>query len=115
MKADVSQIVDLAVDLTRIGADVPKRAALAVRKSAADVEAHGKARAAVDTGNMRGSIGVDHGTDGDLTYADIGPTADYAPHVEFGTRHMAPQPFMMPAADAVTPSFLAGVAGVMKL
>lgn len=115
MDADVSQIVDLAVDLDRIAADVPRRSSLVVRKSATDVEAHAKARTPVDTGYLRGSIGADHGRDGNLTYSDIGPTADYGPHVEFGTRNQAPQPYMMPAADAVTPSFVAGVEAVMKL
>ena len=37
--------------------------------------------------------------------AEIGPTASYAAHVEFGTRRMRPQPFMRPAADQHFPSF----------
>lgn len=115
MDADVSQIVDLAVDLDRIAGGVGANVAKVVRKSAADVEAHAKARTPVDTGYLRSSIGSDHGRDGNLTYSDIGPTANYGSYVEFGTHRAGPQPYMMPAADKVAPSFVAGVEAVMKL
>jgi HK97 gp10 family phage protein len=117
MKADVKQIIDLAVDLEKIAGGVGAKTAQVVRKSAADVEAQAKARAAVDTGNLRNSIGSDFTGDGRNSemYADIGPTADYGAHVEFGTHRMGPQPYMMPAADAVTPSFVAAVEKVVDL
>lgn len=115
MKADVTQIVNLAVDLARIADDVPRRSSLVVRKSSTDLERQMKARAAVDTGYLKSSIGTDFGTEGNLTYGDTGPAADYGAHVEFGTRNMAPQPYAMPAADAVGPNFIAAVEAVMKL
>lgn len=115
MDVDVTQVFDLAVDLSKVAADVPRRSSLVVRKSATDVEAHAKARTPVDTGYLKGSIGSNHGRDGNLTYSDIGPTANYGSYVEFGTHRAGPQPYMMPAADAVTPSFVAGVEAVMKL
>jgi len=117
MDADVSQIVKLAVSLEKIAGGVGVKTAQVVRKSATDVEAQAKARTPVDTGYLKGSIGSDFTGDGRTSemHADIGPTADYGAHVEFGTRRMAPQPYMMPAADAVTPYFIKAVEAVVNL
>lgn len=117
MKADVTQIVDLAVDLEKIAGGVGALTSKVVRKSAADLEAHAKAHAPVDTGLLRNSIGSDFTGDGRFSevYADVGPTADYGAHVEFGTRNQAPQPYMMPAADMIAPNFIKAVEAVMKL
>ena len=46
-------------------------------------------------GNLRSSIDYEVGT-GD---ADIFATANYAAHVEYGTKNMAAQPYLRPALD----------------
>lgn len=93
----VEQLNRLAVDLGKAGGVVTLAGGWAVQKTAHDVEATAKTFAPVDTGNLRGSIGVDS-LRGGLT-AVVGPTASYAPYVEFGTAWMAPQAFMGPALD----------------
>ena len=96
-------LLKLSADLAKASTEVTRRAQVVVRKTAADIEASGKRNAAVDTGLMRGRISTTI-SNGGLS-AEIGPTASYAAHVEFGTRRMRPQPFMRPAADQHFPSF----------
>lgn len=100
---DVSELNRLSVDLGKASAGATRKASTAVRKSAFDLEAGAKARAAVDTGFMKNSIGVD--IMGAL-HAEVGPTATYAPYQEYGTSRMPPHPFMGPATDAVEGPFL---------
>lgn len=58
--------------------------------------------AAVDTGRMRNSIGVNTGRDGRGMYVDVGPSVEYAIFVEYGTSRMEAQPFVRPGlAQAV--------------
>lgn len=103
---EFGELRQLSADLGKADVGVTRKAGEVVRKSASDVEAQAKARAAVDTGAMRNSIGVRMA--GPLS-AEIGPTVHYAQYVEFGTYKMAAQPFMGPAADAVAPSFIAAM------
>lgn len=51
---------------------------------------------AVDTGRLRGSIGVSQGRDARGLFLDIGTSVDYALPVEYGTRYQAAQPFVRP-------------------
>ena len=108
MGMDSSQLRQLAADLTKAAHNVGPAAQAVVRKSAVDGVRVAKNLAPVDTGNLKNSIshsdlrGV--GQSGTLA-AEFGPTADYGVYVEHGTSRMAPQPFMGPAADAITPAF----------
>ncbi len=52
---------------------------------------------AVDTGRLRQSIAVVRVADG---HYKVGTNVQYAPFLEFGTRRMAPRPFMRPALEA---------------
>ncbi len=114
-------------NLGRVTGSVKERAAQVVRKTALDVEADAKLRAAVDTGAMRASIytvAEGHGGAGqageDASAADpkaelFEPVEPDAAHallalvvvgvryglwVERGTARQAPQPFLQPAAAA---------------
>lgn len=58
---------------------------------------------AVDTGATRNSIFVDPGTPS--FSQKIGPTTEYAPFIEFGTRFMAARPYMIPALEQEAPRF----------
>lgn len=51
----------------------------------------------VDTGRLRSSIQASKGSDAQGPYADIGTNVEYAAFVEFGTVHMAAQPYLRPA------------------
>lgn len=108
MPADVSQLQALGRTLDHKADQVKTLAEKVVAKAALDVEAGAKNMAAVDTGNMRNSIGAE--IDG-LT-AVIGPSAPYGVYVEFGTSRMAAQPFMIPSFDEVVPSFTAAIKAI---
>ena len=85
-----------------------------VRNSTLAGEAVCKQLAAVDTGAMRAS--VSHDLSGDAASGVIegewGPTVRYAPFLERGTSRMAPQPFVLPSLDAVTPGFIAAAEAI---
>lgn len=101
---DTSQLNQLAADLGKTGCKATKKVGQAVRKSALDVERIGKQRCPVDTGATRNSIHTSISAGG--TAAEIGPTTNYAPYLEWGTRRMEARPFMRPALDEVTPGFV---------
>ena len=63
-----------------------------------------KRRTPVDTGQLRGSITTETGSDGGQVYSDTGPTASYAEFVEFGTSRPTPaQPYAEPGWQAALP------------
>lgn len=101
MGVDVSQIRQLSADLGKASGDTVRKAQTVIAKTAADCERIAKSLAPVDTGALRNSIST---TVGGLT-ATVGPTVSYGAYVEFGTSRMRPEPYMNPAADAVTPGF----------
>src|SRR5579883_1482086 len=82
------------------------RASQAVRKAAFDIEARAKAVVPVRTGNLKNSIQTT--IESELSTV-VGTAVHYAPYVEFGTRRMAPRPYLGPAAEAVRPSFEAAM------
>lgn len=75
--------------LVSVGDDGAREAAEMIRERA-------KFRAPVDTGALRRSITVVRA--GKLRYV-VKTGVDYAGFVEFGTRHMAAQPFLGPALE----------------
>ena len=107
MEFDASELRTLAADLGKAGYGATRKAQQAVRKSAIDVQNIAAERAPVDTGFLKASIGVDMA--GDSLSAVIGPSASYGRWVEEGTSRMAPQPYMSPALNAVTPGFVAAM------
>lgn len=105
--AEMNELNRLAVDLGKASATAPIKASQAIRKTAFDIVATAQTFVPVDTGATKNSI---HATSADARplgagslVADIGPTTEYAPHLEFGTVNMAPHAFMGPAADRHTP------------
>lgn len=114
---DTSQLNTLGAALTKKGVLVGAKAAQVVRRSAAELEATSKGFCPVDTGFLRGSIGTTI-TGGALSTeitAVVGPTASYAPYVEWGTSRMAPAAFMGPAFDRVAPDFVAAMGRVAEV
>ena len=93
----------LAADLGNAGREAARRANTAVAKAAADGTAIAQSLAPVDTGYLRSSVGWEMTAAG---RAEFGATANYAPHVEYGTYKMVAQPFIHPAADRVAPSLV---------
>lgn len=75
-----------------IGKDLVKRA-LRVQRRAKQI-------APVDTGRLRSSVEYEAGRDSRGLVARIGTDVTYAVYLEFGTRRMAPRPFLRPALQA---------------
>ncbi|MCR4339334.1 MAG: HK97 gp10 family phage protein [Gemmatimonadaceae bacterium] len=103
MAGQVSVIVVNHVKGTR--AMVDAKIGVAVRKAAFDIEAQAKARAPVDTGNLRNSINAS----GDGADYRVDSPANYSLYQEFGTRKMAAHPYMIPAAELVKPALIAAL------
>lgn len=87
----------------RIARQLPQVVDKVVRKTAFEIESVAKSRAPVDTGNLKASISTM--VDGPA-HAVVGTNVEYAPFVEYGTRHMAAQPYLIPAAEQARPKFL---------
>lgn len=89
-----------------------------VRKTALDIEAGAKLKAPVDTGYLKNSIyastaqGSDYSTGlpevkpANDQEAIVGVGAEYGQYVEYGTVHMAAQPFLTPAVEANRQAFI---------
>ena len=76
--------------------------AAAVAQAAARVAREAKIFVPVDNGILQGSIKDE--AISPMRY-EVGSNEEYAPHVEFGTRHMRAQPYMQPAIDVVAKDF----------
>ena len=66
-----------------------------VKQNGAEMQAAAQRNAPVDTGTLKRSIRLEI-ADGGLT-AKVEATAEYAPYVEWGTRHMDARPYVKPA------------------
>lgn len=87
--------VTVNVDNSALVKDGLKSAfARALERIGLQAEGYAKDLCPVDTGNLRNSI--THTSDGKAAY--IGTNVEYAPYVELGTRRMAAQPYLKPAA-----------------
>ena len=100
-------LLKLSADLGKASYEVTRKAQLVVAKTAHDIEADAKSLAPVDTGTLRNSISTTIGNGG--LSAEIGPTVHYAPYLEYGTRRMAPQPYMGPAAERRAEPFVKAI------
>jgi len=79
-------------------ATAPARASrTACMKGAMVIEGDAKRRCPVDTGFLRNSI---QSAPEGLSGAQVGPHAEYAAYVEYGTVNMTAQPYMRPALEA---------------
>jgi len=77
-----------------------------VMRTAAAIEGQAKVLCPVDTGALRASIMV---TETGEMSAEVGPHTEYESYIEFGTVHMAAQPYMTPAAEGARPAWEAGL------
>ena len=83
-----------------------------VRQNGGQLQRNMMRKSPVDTGNMRRSVHMAI-EDSGLTVV-VGPTAEYAPYVEYGTRFMSAQPFVRPALEEQKAQFVADLKKLMK-
>ena len=88
-------------DISKVPPAVRRIVSDAIERGARLIEATAKGKAPVATGTLRRSIHTVL-SNGGLT-ATVGPSVEYAPYVEFGTRHRGARPFMRPAAELHIP------------
>jgi len=80
--------------------------------AAHNVERRAKEKVPVDTGATKNSIQPEFDPSG--TAARIGPSTEYAPHLEFGTHRMRARPFLIPALEAERVPFIAAVRSIIR-
>lgn len=103
----------------RLQGEIRKNASRIVRKTAFDVLAFMASICAVDTGNLKNSLapGGPHNIfeilPGGLV-AIIGTAVEYAGFVNYGTVHMAAQPFLEPAVEAHRAPFQAAMTHLLE-
>jgi len=87
----------------------------AVKIAAFAVERKGKEKSPVDTGANRDSIFVAEvdGIGGGPAYR-VGPTMEYSPFLEFGTRYMSARPYMIPALESESPRLREAITQIMQ-
>lgn len=108
---DVSDMRSFAGQVRNTKGAIGARAALALRKTVADVRADAVVNAPVDTGFLRNSIEstfIGSGAAKSMT-GMVGVGANYAVYLEFGTSKMPAQPFFFPAVDRHESAFFAAL------
>jgi HK97 gp10 family phage protein len=105
---DVSAVRDLADDLARHTALVPKITSKHLSEIAATLRDDARAAAPSDTGALRSSIRL-RGGDG---YRVVYTSLRYARFVEYGTSTMGPRPFLWPAGNAAEEALTAALGEV---
>lgn len=83
-----------------------------VKMNGAELHKSAQRLAPVDTGHLKRSIVITM-SEGGLK-AEVKPSADYAPYVEFGTRYQAAQPFMRPSYQKQREKFLSDLKRLVK-
>lgn len=102
-----------------IQGELKENASKVIRKTLLDVLADAAALAPVDTGALKNSLSPSgEGNVFDMKPGDLfgvaGTSLEYAGFVEFGTRRMAAQPYLTPAAERQRPAFEAAMAHLLK-
>lgn len=83
-----------------------------VKSNTAEMTERMQKGAPVDTGYLRRSINMNL-LEAGLT-GIVGPTADYAPYVEHGTRFMSAQPYVRPAFNYQKVKFMSEMKALVK-
>lgn len=102
--------VSVLSNIPAIVARAHAKAEDAVAKAAHDIEARAKANAPVDTGALRAAIKA---SGGGLSWRVDSPV-HYSIYQEFGTSKMAAHPYLIPATEAVQPSFVQAMTQIVS-
>ena len=109
MEMNIKVEMDLSgLDISGLEDDLKKVTEIAAR----NVETRAKQIVPVDTGATKNSIFVSPGKPS--FEQRVGPTTEYAPFIEFGTRHWSGKAFMIPSLEAERKNFLDALGQVFK-
>ncbi len=89
---------NVLANMAKVLISISKSVENEVEQAAFSVEREAKIICPVDTGRLRASITADKK---DELHYEVGTNVEYAGYVEFGTKKMAAQPYLGPAADKV--------------
>jgi HK97 gp10 family phage protein len=109
VNAAALDLVQLAADLIKAGANAPEAADKVLSQSAEQILVNMKQRTPVDTGRLRNSETI-QAKPGMYVVGPVG--VPYAIFVEFGTRNMRAQPYVRPAVQQYLDDLGANVADV---
>jgi HK97 gp10 family phage protein len=99
----IEGIAELKKTFSQIDSELQAALKEALSAGAAVVVRDAKIRCPVDTGTLRRSLREIRkiGSPGRIE-SNVGTDIEYAPHVEYGTRYQASQPYLRPALDENT-------------
>lgn len=98
----IAGIAQMTARLTALPGQLSAAAAEAAAHAAASAAEYARCVAPVDSGELR--AGISSGRTGTLSAA-VRSSAPHSAMVEYGTSKMAPQPYMLPAAQATCGGF----------
>ena len=94
LSCDTSKLEKQLMELVN---KLEKAAESTIKEGCEKIETQAKELCPVDSGNLRDSINTKYDDKSFEHEGYVYAGMPYAPYVEFGTRNMAPQPFMYPA------------------
>lgn len=109
-KSDVTW-VEVYNHFPKIIRGMKPRAAVIVAKAALDIQAGAQRRAPVDTGTLKASIQAKRIS---ATHWEVWVGVDYGIYLEYGTVHMAAQPYLRPAVADVAAEFRKAMRKVVR-
>jgi HK97 gp10 family phage protein len=103
----------MAAEFNAKAYNAPRQVGGAVIAAAALIQRQARQNVPVDTGFLRTTITRESTRSATGATSVVGPEAMYGAFVENGTRHMAPQPYLLPAALDVEPQFQQALADIV--
>jgi HK97 gp10 family phage protein len=97
--------VKVTDNTAEILADLQRKQLAFVAAAAESVRSAADVLAPVDTGNLRSSIKNEAYVQDGQAIGEVGPTANYAIYLEYGTKKSKAQPFMQPGYDNASRGF----------
>jgi DNA integrity scanning protein DisA with diadenylate cyclase activity len=99
-------------DIAKLADQLAPRAARVVAQTSLEIEEGAKRRSRIRTGTMMRGWRV---VFDDPVHAVIGNPVPYTIYNEFGTRHVAAQPMLIPEVEIARPKFRERCAAIVKL
>lgn len=113
MKVDEKSLQKFLKTMDKYPKDKQDLVVKSIEAAAFDTMAEAKRNAPVDTGRLRSDVQlIERRKDG--LGITVGNTVHYAPHQEYGTKHMKAQPYLLPAWRKATARLIKDINTVFK-